>query len=143
MPKTDIIMKTIRALALAGCLFGTVGAAPAAGPRILVIGHPLLALNADDVQEIYLGDKQLAGSTKLVPVDNLSAQDEFLILYVNLDAAKYRARWIRKAFRDGLIAPPVRSTDIEVIEFVKRTPGALGYVRSPAPTGVAVLGEKS
>lgn len=132
--------KTIRALVLAGCLFGTLDAAPA-GPRILVIGHSSLALTAGDVKEIYLGDKQLASSTKLVPVDNLSAQDEFLTLYVNLDAAKYRARWIRKAFRDGLIAPPLRSTDSEVVEFVRRTPGALGYIRAPAPAGVVVLGE--
>ena len=132
-------MNAIRAVVLACWLGGALGIAQA-GPRVVVICNAALSLADDDVRSIYLGDKQLAGSTRLVPVDNASAQVAFLVHYVNLDAAKYRSRWIKKAFRDGLTAPETRATDLAVIEFVRNTPGAIGYVMTEAPQGVTVLG---
>ena len=39
-----------------------------------------------------------------------------------------------------MTAPESRASDLTVIEFVKRTPGAVGYVTTDAPKGVTVLG---
>jgi ABC-type phosphate transport system substrate-binding protein len=55
-----------------------------------------------------------------------------------MNSAKYAGIWTKKAFRDGLTAPAMKSGDAEVIEFVKRTPGAVGYVSS-SPSGVNIV----
>lgn len=111
---------------------------PALAADVYVIANPGLALSDEDVRDIFVGDKQIAGSTKVVPVDNASLQKDFLDKVLKLDAAKYSSIWTKKGFRDGLNAPAVKSSDAEVISAVKATPGALGYVSS-APAGVKVI----
>lgn len=103
-----------------------------------VIAHPAVNLSADEVREVFFGDKQFAGSVKLVPVDNAAQQPEFLAKVLQIDGGKYSARWTKKAFREGLAAPSAKGSDAETIAFVKATPGALAYVAGPA-SGVKVL----
>lgn len=129
-------MKSLHRLFLASVLLA--GTALAAQGEVFVIAHPSAAIGAGDVRDIYLGDKQFAGSTKLVPVDNGPAQEEFVGKALKMEGAKYNSAWTKKSFREGLNPPAVKSGDLEVIEFVKRTPGAVGYVRSQ-PSGVTVV----
>lgn len=103
-----------------------------------VICHADLALTADEVKELFLGDKQLAGGVKLIPVDNAALQVDFSARLLQLEVARYAARWTRKAFRDGLTAPAVKGSDAEVLAYVRSTVGAVGYVNGPS-TGVKVL----
>ena len=103
-----------------------------------VIAHPSVVLSADEVRELFLGDKQLAGNVKLVPVDNGAQQGDFLVKVLQLDPTRYAARWTKKAFREGLNAPLTKGSDAEVVAFVRSTPGAVGYV-STAMTGVQTL----
>jgi hypothetical protein len=105
---------------------------------VVVISHPGTTISAGEVKEIFLGEKQFAGGTKLVPVDNASLQDNFLSKFLDMATSKYNSAWTKKSFRDGLTPPAVKSGDSEVIDFVKRTPGAVGYVSS-APPGVNVV----
>jgi len=104
---------------------------------VVVISHPGTSITAGDVSDIFLGEKQFAGGTKLVPVDNASLQDSFLSKYLDMAKSKYSSAWTKKSFRDGLTPPAMKSGDAEVIDFVKRNPGAVGYVSS-APSGVNV-----
>lgn len=103
-----------------------------------VIAHPAVNLSADEVKEVFFGDKQFAGGVKLVPIDNAAQQPEFLARMLQIDGGKYSARWTKKAFREGLVAPSLKGSDAETIAFVKATPGALAYVAGPA-SGVKVL----
>jgi len=103
-----------------------------------VIAHPSVTLSAAEVREVFLGEKQLAGETKIVPVDNLSAQPEFAARVLQIELPKYGSLWIKKAFREGLTAPSAKANDAEVAAFVRSTPGAVGYV-SVAPPGSRVL----
>jgi ABC-type phosphate transport system substrate-binding protein len=103
-----------------------------------VIANPALDLSAADVRDIFLGEKQLAGSTKLVPVDNGAAQTEFLEKVIQMGASKYTLVWTKKSFREGMTAPAVKGSDAEVISFVKATPGAVGYVKGDS-SGVKVI----
>ena len=103
-----------------------------------VIAHPSVVLSAEEVRELFMGDKQLAGSLKLVPVDNGAQQADFLVKVLQMDPTRYTARWIKKAFRDGLSAPMAKGSDAEVAAFVRATPGAVGYV-SRASVGVQTL----
>jgi hypothetical protein len=107
---------------------------------LFVISNSGTRVSASDVREIFLGEKQIAGSVKLVPVDNAAAQDQFLSKIMKMEPAKYTASWTKKSFRDGVSAPPVKGSDAETIEFVKGTAGAVGYV-STSPAGVNVVGK--
>jgi ABC-type phosphate transport system substrate-binding protein len=95
-------------------------------------------LSADEIRDVFLGEKQFAGSLKLIPVDNGSLRGEFLAKVLQTDERKYAARWTRKSFREGMAAPAIKGSDAEVIAFVRSTPGAVGYVSAGAP-GVKVL----
>jgi len=125
----------LHAMAIALAVF--CGAAAADGP--VIITNPALTLSVDDVRDVYLGEKQMAGNVKVMPVENASAQAGFLSQVIKLDAAKYATAWTKKSFRDGLTPPPVKTTDAEVIDFVKRTPGGVGYVGSAPGAGVNVV----
>ena len=130
-------MKPIPFLATAALLL-TLGASAALAGDVFVITHSGLALQAGDVRDVFVGDKQIEGAVKLVPIDNLSAQKEFLEKVIKVDSAKYSAIWAKKGFRDGLNPPTVKSSDAEVIAAVRSTPGAVGYV-SKAPADMKVV----
>lgn len=104
-------------------------AALAANAEVYVIANAA-GITPADLRDIYMGDKQFTGSQKLDPVNNSAAMDEFLQKVIKLDAAKYNTAWTKKSFRDGVNLLPTKTSDIEVIEYVKRTPGAIGYVSS-------------
>lgn len=108
-----------------------------AGDLILICNKGI-SLSSGDARDVYVGDKQVEGSTKLVPVDNASLQKDFLEKVVKVDSAKYSSIWAKKGFREGLNPPAVKNTDAEVISFVKGNPGAVGYV-SKASDDVKVV----
>lgn len=111
--------------------------------ELYVIANPGVELSTNDIRDVYLGEKLLAGNVKLVPVDNSEAQAQFLAKVMLLDRAKYESIWIKKGFRDGLQAPSSKPTDTEVIAYVRRVPGAVGYVSkmilTPSSMGVRVI----
>ena len=132
--------KTNAKLALLGFgLMGVVATIPASAGDVYVIAHPSVALSAAELRDMYLGEKQFAGSLKLVPVDNSVVQGDFLAKAIKMDASKYASLWTKKGFRGGLAAPLIKTGDAEVISLVKSTPGAVGYVSSPPPSGVSQL----
>jgi ABC-type phosphate transport system substrate-binding protein len=113
-------------------------ATPAWAEDLFVISHPNMVLTSDNIRDVFLGEKQFAGSTKIIPVANNAAQADFLSKVVKISPSRYSTAWTKKAFRDGLTQPVVKSGDAEVIHFVKSTPGAVGYVTSQPP-GVTVI----
>lgn len=129
--------KIVRGLSLiAASLFGL----PSHAGDIFVVAHPSVNLTQDSVQDVFTGEKQFAGAQKLLLVDNAGAQKEFLDKVVKLDPKKYNSLWVKKSFRDGLAIPPVKGSDAEVLAFVKKNPGAIGYV-SALGGGVKSIGK--
>ena len=119
-----------------GIVFGVVLgllSSPALSGDIYVITNTELTISPDDIRDIYLGDKQVAGGVKLIPIDNNSIKADFLDRVVHIPAAKYSATWAKKVFQDGIAVPLVKSTDADVIALVKAKPGNIGYVSSPTP----------
>ena len=129
-------LTTRLAAALAGIVLQCGHGAAHAGE---VIAHPSVKLGASDIRDVYLGEKQLEGKLRLIPVDNASAQEEFLAAVLQTNQRHYQARWVRKTFREGLRAPTVKDNDAEVRSFVRLTPGAIGYVSGSGGDGVVVL----
>ncbi|HEX4583702.1 MAG TPA: hypothetical protein VH183_02660 [Burkholderiaceae bacterium] len=113
-------------------------AAVARAADLYVISNPGTTVEAGELRDIFLGEKQFAGAVKLVPVDNASAQEAFLSKVMKMEASKYTAAWTKKTFRDGANPPPIKGSDTETLEFVKRTAGAVSYVGS-APSGVNIV----
>jgi hypothetical protein len=105
-----------------------------------IIANPGLTITAAEVKEAFLGEKQLVGGVKLVPVDNAAAQADFTAKVLQIEVAKYNSLWTKKSFREGLSVPSLKGGDAEVASFVKSTPGAVGYVTA-APAGANVVGK--
>lgn len=125
---------------VAGSLVLALGAlaTPIMAADVYVIAHSALTLAEDEVRDVFIGDKQIAGGTKVVPMDNASLQKDFVEKVLKIDGPKYSSIWTKKGFRDGINPPSVKSGDAEVIAAVKATPGAVGYVSS-APAGVKLI----
>ena len=98
---------------------------------VYVITNSSVNISADDVKDIYSGEKLIEGGTKLIPIDNNSLKADFLSKVMGMPADKYSSMWSKKVFRDGLTAPVSKSTDADVIALVKAKPGNIGYVAAP------------
>jgi hypothetical protein len=131
-------MKIKKLIAVALTFSAVALAMPVMAADVYVIANSGLALAEDDVRDVFVGDKQIVGGTKVVPMDNAGLQKDFLDKVLKIDAPKYSNIWTKKGFRDGLNPPTVKSSDAEVISAVKSTPGAVGYVSS-SPAGVKVI----
>ncbi len=120
----------------------SLGRGSALGSDIYVIADPDVRLSSDDIRELYLGDKEFSGEVRLVPVDNQAALSEFVVKALGMNPQRYNILWVKKAFRDALNPPAVKTGDSEVLEFVRRTRGAVGYVSSvPRDKEVSVVGK--
>ena len=111
---------------------------PAFAGDVFVVTGASTALTAADVKDVFLGEKQFAGSTKLTVLDNSAAQADFLSKGLKMDAARYTSLWSKKSFRDGLTPPAVRGTDGDILSAIKANPGTVGYV-SKATADVKVI----
>src|SRR2546426_2769357 len=128
------------AILLAAAL--SLGCGLAFAADIYVIASPDVRLSPEDVRELYLGDKEFSGEVRLVPVDNQAALSEFVVRALGMNPQRYNTLWVKKAFRDALNPPAVETNDFEVLEFVKRTRGAVGYVSSvPRDKEIRVVGK--
>ncbi len=115
---------------------------PAMANDIYVIAHPSVKLSADAIRDVYIGEKQFAGDIKILPADNAASQAIFLSKVLKLDETRYANLWVKKAFRDALNPPALRTSDREVADFVRKTPGAISYISSPPADGGVTLIQK-
>lgn len=108
---------------------------------LVVVAHPHVRLTMSDVRDAYVGEKEFSGQIRLIPVDNTSVRLTFLERALSMNARQYETLWVKKAFRDALTPPASIASDADVLAFIARTPGAVGYVSSlPASAGVTIVG---
>ena len=117
------------------------GSAVAVTSDLYVVCNVNVTLQANEVRDVFIGEKSFAGSARLTPADNLAAQAAFLVRVVKVSADKYTSLWTKKSFRDGANPPPVKASDAETIAYVRQTPGACSYVQTAPPAGVNVVGK--
>lgn len=123
------------ALAVLSCSVCTL----ARGGDLYVICNSAVSLTATDVHDMFLGEKQFTGATRLVPIDNSAAQQLFLDKILKMSAARYSTTWTKKSFRDGINPPLVAGSDLEALADVRRTPGACSYVTTPVSSDVVLI----
>ena len=102
----------------------------------VVIGYAgVPRIDATTVMRLYTGRAIEAGSVT-VTVANLAVghplRQRFLSAYLQTDEERYRAYWtVRRHVGKG--APPRELGSVaEMVDFVTRTPGAVGYVDAAA-----------
>ncbi len=134
--------RTTRLPRLAALITLATAAASAMGADVYVVTRTETKLSLEDVREVYLGDKEFSRGVRLIPVDNQLAQAEFTVKALAMDLQRYSQLWVKKAFRDALTPPALIATDLEVMDFVKRNRGAIGYVLSaPRDKDIVVIGK--
>jgi hypothetical protein len=111
----------------------------ARGADLYVICNSSVSLTATDVHDMFLGEKQFTGATRLVPIDNSAAQQLFLDKVLKMSAARYSTTWTKKSFRDGINPPRVAGSDLEAVAYVRRTPGACSYTATPVSSDVVLI----
>jgi len=136
-------MRHATRLPFIGALLALVATTTSAlGADVYVVARADTKLSLEEVREVYLGDKEFSRGVRLIPVDNQLAQAEFTAKALAMDAQRYNQLWVKKAFRDALTPPAVLVTDVEVMDFVRRNRGAIGYVLSiPRDKDIVVIGK--
>ncbi len=99
---------------------------------IVVIGNSNVAnLDTATLQRIYTGKAIQVDGVSVTAVNSTSGSAlriRFLQSYLNEDDDKYVAYWIKRRYA-GLGAPPRElSSSNAIINYVKVTPGAIGYI---------------
>ena len=111
-----------------------VGIAPAAVPRtsLVVIANPdTPTLNEDTLQKVYLGKIVEVDGKPVIPVNlarGNALRNDFMGQVLAQDDDKFIAYWtVRRYIGKG--SPPREFGSVEAqIEYIRRTPGAVGYV---------------
>lgn len=109
------------------------GRVPAMAPSTLIVvaNADTPALDADTLQKIYLGKVVEVGGRSIIPVNltkGSSLRAAFMEQVLAQDDEKFTAYWtVRRYIGKG--SPP-REFDSpgDLLEFVRKTPGAVGYV---------------
>ena len=99
---------------------------------VVVIGNAnVQSLDVETLEKIYTGRQIQLGTVYVTPVNadtGNSVRDRFLQAFLRQDEGKYTGYWrVRRSTGQG--KPPReinKATDI--IEFVRSTPGAIGYI---------------
>ena len=128
----------IRSLVGLTIALGSSALAPAAvaPSSLLVVAHAdTPALTEDALQKIYLGKVVEVDGRQVIPV-NLSKgnvlRKDFMERILAQDDEKFIAYWTVRRFI-GLGSPPREFVSVEQqIEFIRSTPGAVGYIDANA-----------
>jgi ABC-type phosphate transport system substrate-binding protein len=104
---------------------------------------PETTLSQKDIQEIFLGKRaQWQDNSAIHPV---TVQDEelhnaFLAQYIKKTESKWNAYWRRLVFTGTGTPPPQFETEQELVQYVVKTKGAIGYVDAETPVeNVAII----
>ncbi|MFZ2491158.1 MAG: hypothetical protein WA208_06720 [Thermoanaerobaculia bacterium] len=91
-------------------------------------------LDAENLERIYLGKKTLWESgQRIVPVllnEDSPTSKQFLQNVLEKSVSQYRAYWKSRLFSGGGAVPKTFRSTEEVVDFVAKTPGAIGVVEA-------------
>lgn len=135
------------ALFLFGVALVLAGVAGSQQPSVQIVAHPGVAtvgIGKKDLSRIFLKQRTAwpDGSAAVV-VDQPAAADvreAFSLEVLGKSVNAVESYWHGQVFAGKANPPTVLASDAEVLEFVRRTPGAVGYVASGTSTpGVKLL----
>ncbi|MDP9050148.1 MAG: hypothetical protein M3O31_05395 [Acidobacteriota bacterium] len=114
--------------------------------QVLVIANPgisLTAISKAELHDVFTGvSTSLKGTAQVMPVllREGNVHSAFLSLYIGKSDSGFRAGWRSILFSGQGTMPRTLDCDADIVAFVERTPGAIGYISSESPhKGVRVL----
>ena len=130
---------------LAGLLAFT--ADPASSPAqdfavIVNVSNPISTLSKEEVAKLFLkktvswSSGQSASPVELPVTDKV--RESFAREVLNKSVAQVRSYWQQQIFSGRDVPPPEKSTEDEVLAFVRANPNAIGYVSRTANMGRGV-----
>ena len=125
-------MKRILTMLMLGA---AIAAAPVSAADVQVIGNSSVSaeLSAADVKDIFLGTKESVGGAAVVPVlASGGAAHEAFLKDLGKTGPALSTYYRSLVFTGKASMPKICATDAEVIEYVSKTKGAIGYVSSAA-----------
>lgn len=148
------MIPTVRLYIAAACglALTLLGGAPRAlaAQEFKLVAHPAFGVDAIDAataQKVFLKQiARLAGGAAVTPVDqpaSAAVREAFSRKVVGRPVGAVQQYWQQKIFSGGDVPPATKASDKEVVDFVRSTPGAIGYVAAGAATeGVKVVALK-
>lgn len=106
---------------------------------LYVICHPSVSLTESELRDVFLGEKQFAGSIRLAPADNSAAREAFLQVVLKMDSSKYLTLWVKKSFREAVNQPLPTANNAEALAYVRRARGGCSYINAAPGPGVLVV----
>lgn len=113
--------------------------------EVKVIANPSVAassISSADIQAVFLLDKDSFGGSHVEPVlaKSGAAHEAFLKAYLGKNDSALQAFYRSLVFTGKASMPKSLSSDADIVAYVARTKGAIGYVSSSASiSGVKVL----
>ena len=114
----------------------------------LIIANPsvkVVNVAKSDIKDVFLGDSSTLGGVHVTPIllKSGSAKDRFLSAYIGKSEAAFMASWRTLVLSGQATMPRTVNSEAAVVEFVAKTPGAVGYVSKDTPhEGVRVLADR-
>ncbi len=107
------------------------------GFKIIVnVSNPLAVIAKDQLSKLFLKKTtKWENGTKALPLDQneaSSVRERFSKGVHNKGVTSVKSYWQKLIFSGRAVPPPVKSSDKEVVEYVKANPGAVGYVSEKA-----------
>lgn len=88
------------------------------------------ALEKESIERIYLGKKsQWSNGAKIIPVILKSGvvHTSFVRKFLDRDVSQFSTFWKQAVFTGRGLPPKSFETEADLIEFISKTPGAIGY----------------
>jgi ABC-type phosphate transport system substrate-binding protein len=127
------------AVSLAGAMMAS--AVPARAADFIVIAHPGVpdgSLSREDVRAVFLGDKTTWSDgkpIKIVVLEEGASHKAFLREVLGKTPAQFDTYWKKMVFTGKAAIPKTCGDTQELLDFVARQPGAIGYAGFGATGG--------
>ena len=111
--------------------------------RLVVhVSNPVATLSRDQVSKIFLRKVTQWDTHKpVLPVDQgpeSPVRRSFTKQIHQRTIAAIQTWWQQQTFAGIAVAPPERASDLEVLDYIRKYPNAIGYVRADFPTGADI-----
>jgi ABC-type phosphate transport system substrate-binding protein len=110
----------------------------AAQDVIVITNGGSTTLAKTDIEQLFLGKKTSWGTSKVViaTLKTGTAHETFMKEYMGKQPDQYLMYWKQLVFTGRGTMPQAFTTDQELIAFVAKTPGAIGYISPAGKSGI-------
>jgi ABC-type phosphate transport system substrate-binding protein len=126
-------------------LLSIVKAANAEGTYAIIINaaNPVISLSSAEVMQIFLGKKVSWDDGTKIDIVTLTGSDihqQFIRDYVKKTPQQFQCYWRQMLFTGKGLIPKNCNSDAEMVAFIAKTPGSIGYVSTASSGAPGVKG---